>query len=125
MNGRQRAAERTGVAEIIEIEELKEMSLNGMSREQIADYYGVTVRRLNQIFVTRPDFKAAFDCGKAKGIRLATNCIMDKIREGNLLAAMFYSKCNAGWCEEQYRLKEKREAVKSPEVMIYLPENHR
>ena len=125
MNGRQRAAERTGVAEIMEVEEIKEMSMNGMKREQIADYYGVTVRRLNQIFVSRPEFKAAFDCGRAKGIRFVTKCLMDKISDGETVPMIFYLKSNAGWCEEQYRLKEKREAVKSPEIQIYLPENNR
>lgn len=122
--GRQRAAERTGVMEIMEIEELKEMAAGGMSREQVAHYYGVSERRLNQIFASRPDFKEAFSCGLSKGIQIATKALMDKIKSGSTVEILFYLKCRAGWCEEQYKLKTK-ETEKGPEIQIYLPDNNR
>ena len=125
MNGRQTSAERTGVMEVMTVEELKEMAIGGMNREQVANYYGVSVRRLNQIFVSRPDFKEAFDCGLAQGIRIATGALMEKIRSGSTVEILFYLKCRAGWCEEQYKLKAKQEAAKMPEIQVYLPDNNR
>lgn len=125
MNGRQTSAERTGVMEVMTVEELKEMAVGGMNREQVANYYGVSVRRLNQIFVSRPDFKEAFDCGLAQGIRIATGALMDKIRAGSTVEILFYLKCRAAWCEEQYKLKAKQDTVKLPEIQVYLPENNR
>ena len=125
MNGRQRAAERTGVAEVMTVGELKEMAVGGMNREQVAAYYGIGIRSLNQIFVSRPDFKEAFDCGLAQGIRIATRALMEKIASGSTIETLFYLKCRAGWCEEQHKLKTKQETAKMPDVQIYLPANGR
>lgn len=103
---------------------LKEMSAGGMNRQQAADYFGITVRRLNQIFKEREDLLNAFNTGLAEGIKIATDSLMEKIKKGSTIEILFYLKCRAGWIEEQHRKKEVSEEDR-PRISIFLPENGR
>ena len=102
---------------------LSEMAAGGMNRQQAADYFGITVRRFNQILKQREDLLSAFSGGVAEGIKMATDSLMERIKEGNIVAILFYLKARAGWVEEQYR-KEKPDE-NTPKVMIWLPDNQR
>lgn len=104
-------------------DEIREMASGGMSRQQVADYYGITVRRLNQIFKQRDDLLAAFNTGLAQGIKVATRELMNRIQEGNIIATIFYLKARGGWIEQQY-IKQKPD-TNSTKVQIYLPDNGR
>lgn len=116
-------AKNTGIESIMTADEIREMACGGMSRQQVADYYGITVRRLNQIFRQRNEFLAAFNTGLAQGIKVATQELMNRIKEGNIIATIFYLKARGGWIEQQY-VKEKPESD-SPKVQIFLPDNGR
>lgn len=116
-------AKNTGIENIMTADEIKEMACGGMSRQQIADYYGITVRRLNQIFKKRNDLLAAFNTGLAQGIKVATRELMNRIQEGNIIATIFYLKARGGWIEQQY-IKQKPE-TDAAKVQIYLPDNGR
>jgi len=100
------------------------MAAGGMNRQQVADYFGITVRRLNQIFKEREDLLSAFNTGIAEGIKTATDALMDKIRSGDTVPILFYLKCRAGWVEQQY-IKEKPDMDNIPRVNVYLPSNNR
>jgi transcriptional regulator with XRE-family HTH domain len=116
-------AKNTGIEKIMTSDEIREMACGGMSRQQVADYYGITVRRLNQIFKQRNDLLAAFNTGLAQGIKVATRELMNRIQEGNIIATIFYLKARGGWIEQQY-IKQKPE-TDAPKVQIYLPDNGR
>lgn len=105
------------------IQEISAMAQGGMNRQQIADYYGISVRRLNQLFKERSDLLQAFNTGLAQGIKFATGKLMELIEEKNVVSILFFLKCRAQWVEQQY-IREKEEK-NIPQVRIFLPHNKR
>lgn len=112
-----------GIQQTMTLQEISAMAQGGMNRQQIADYYGISVRRLNQIFKERSDLLQAFNTGLAAGIRFATGKLMELIDEKNVVSILFFLKCRAQWVEQQY-IREKEEK-NIPQVRIFLPHNKR
>ena len=112
-----------GIQQTMTVQEIAAMAQGGMNRQQIADYYGISVRRLNQLFKERNDLLQAFNTGLAQGIRFATGKLMELIDEKNVVSILFFLKCRASWIEQQY-VKEK-ETQELPRVKIFLPHNNR
>ena len=107
------------------VEALSTMASQGMTRKQCADFYGITPQRFNQILGKEPDLLAAFDSGLAQGIQVATKALMDRVKNGDLIAILFFLKCRAGFVEEQYLLKNREDKNDLPRVQIFLPDNSR
>src|SRR5574343_1051691 len=112
-----------GIQNTMTVQEISAMAQGGMNRQQIADYYGISVRRLNQLFKERSDLLQAFNTGLAQGIKFATGKLMELIEEKNVVSILFFLKCRASWIEQQY-VKEKEEK-ELPRRVIILPHNNR
>ena len=115
---------RKPILETINFDHVKQMASQGMSRGQIGAYFGITGQRVGQLIKENPDLEEAFESGLAVGINRASNKLMELIEAGNIVAILFYLKCQAGWMEQQY-VKDKVDESTLPKVMIYLPDNQR
>jgi len=113
----------SGLIKNLNLEHIEKMAEAGMSRQQIGQWYGVTGQRIGQLVEEHPDLDEAFTRGLAKGIEKASNGLMKLIEEGNLIATIFYLKCQAKWREAQYDKPEPETNVQR--VSIYLPHNSR
>ena len=84
-----------------QIEEAGILHGQGMTLEQIADYFGISYQTLNERKKEIPDFADAFKRGKGQANAYVTGKLMNHIENGNLTAAIFYMKCQMGWKEAQ------------------------
>jgi len=114
----------TGLIETLDLEAIKAMAAQGMSRQQIGSYYGVTGQWIGKLIKKHPELEEAFNAGLAQGINRASNKLMELIEAGNIVAILFYLKCQAGWMEQQY-VKEKPDESNIPRVRIFIPDNQR
>jgi hypothetical protein len=69
--------------------------------EQIADHFGMTHVTFGQIRDRQPEVSIAYKKGKSKAIGFVASTLMNKIRDGDTTAAIFYLKTQAGWREKQ------------------------
>ena len=114
----------TGLIETLDLDHIKAMAAQGMSRQQIGSYYGVTGQWIGKLVKKHPELEEAFNAGLAIGINRASNKLMELIDAGNIVAILFYLKCQAGWMEQQY-VKEKPDESNIPRVQIFIPDNQR
>lgn len=70
-----------------------------LTQEQIADYLGIARNTFARIVDEDPLVYERYKRGKAKAIGTAAKTVLDAIRDGNLTAAFFYLKTQAGWRE--------------------------
>ena len=82
--------------EIIQVEALGAV----LSLDQIADYFGVGRTTLASILDRQPEVAESYKKGKAKAISSVATTLLKKAREGNISAAIFYLKTQAGWREK-------------------------
>jgi hypothetical protein len=114
----------TGLIETLDLDHIKAMAAQGMSRQQIGSFYGVTGQWIGKLVKKHPELEEAFNAGLAQGINRASNKLMELIESGNIVAILFYLKCQAGWVEQQY-VKEKLDESNIPRVQIFIPDNQR
>lgn len=114
----------TGLIETLDLEHIKAMAAQGMSRQQIGSFYGVSGQWVGKLIKKHPELEEAFNAGLAQGINRASNKLMELIEAGNIVAILFYLKCQAGWMEQQY-VKEKVDQSTIPKVRIFIPDNQR
>jgi hypothetical protein len=70
-----------------------------LTQEQIADYFGIARNTFARIVAEDETVFERYKRGKAKAIGTAAKTVLDAIRDGNLTAAFFYLKTQAGWRE--------------------------
>lgn len=70
-----------------------------LNQEQIADYFGITRVTFNEIMVRQPDVSIHYKRGKAKAIGSIGGNLIGQAKAGNVSAAIFYLKTQAGWSE--------------------------
>jgi predicted DNA-binding protein (UPF0251 family) len=83
----------------IDLKQVESLAANGLTQEQIASALGISERTLYQQKRDSADFAAAIKRGKAKGIALVTNKLMESIKGGNMTGMIFFLKTQAGWKE--------------------------
>ena len=76
------------------------LAAQGLSQEQIADVLGISERTLRNRKKESAEFAEAIKRGQSKGIALATNKLMEQVRDGNLGAICFFLKCRGAWSEK-------------------------
>ena len=81
-----------------------------MTQEQIASALGISERTLRSRKVEIADFADAIKRGKAKGIALVTNKLMESIKGGNMTGMIFFLKTQAGWKRQMCRSIQGRTA---------------
>ena len=72
-----------------------------LSQEQIADYFGIGKTTWFAMIDRDPELSERYKKGKAKAIGAVAQGLLQKAREGDKIAAMFYLKTQAGWKEKQ------------------------
>jgi len=83
----------------IDLKQVESLAANGLTQEQIAAALGISETTLHQRKRDSADFAAAIKRGKAKGIALVTNKLMESIKGGNMTGMIFFLKTQAGWRE--------------------------
>ena len=83
----------------IDLKQVESLEANGLTQEQIAAALGISERTLRSRKGEIADFADAIKRGKAKGIALVTNKLMESIKGGNMTGMIFFLKTQAGWKE--------------------------
>lgn len=72
-----------------------------LSKGQMADYFGISETTLREVESRQPEVSDAYKRGKAKAIGNVAKNLIQQAQEGNISAAIFYLKTQAGWKETQ------------------------
>jgi hypothetical protein len=72
-----------------------------MSKSQISDYLSISETTLREVEGRQPEVSDALKRGKAKGIGSVGQSLIQQARNGNIAAAIFYLKTQAGWRESE------------------------
>ena len=83
----------------IDLKQVESLAANGLTDEQIASALGISRTTLASRKRDSADFAAAIKKGKAKGVAVVTNKLMESIKGGNITAMIFFLKTQAGWKE--------------------------
>lgn len=92
----------------LDIKKVEELASLGLTTEQIASHLGVSYSTLNRRIKELPEDEDPIRTGKAKGVAIVTNKLMELVKKGNLGAIIFYLKCKGGW-EEKNNINVKTE----------------
>lgn len=72
-----------------------------LTKGQLADYFGICENTLREIEKRQPEVSEAYKKGRAKqAARVGTN-LVSMAMAGNITAAIFYLKTQAGWREAE------------------------
>lgn len=85
----------------IDLAKVEALAANGLTQQQIAASLGISERTLYNSKRDNADFAEAIKRGKAKGIAVVTNKLMEQCKNGNTTAIIFFLKTQAGWKETQ------------------------
>lgn len=83
----------------IDLNKVESLAANGLTDEQIASALGISRTTLANRKRENEQFVQAIKRGKAKGIALVTNKLMESIKGGNMTGMIFFLKTQAGWKE--------------------------
>jgi len=72
-----------------------------LSKGQMADYFGISETTLREVEARQPEVSDAYKRGKAKAIGNVAKNLISQAQTGNMTAAIFYLKTQAGWKETQ------------------------
>ena len=71
-----------------------------LTKSQVADYFGMTEKTLRAIEGRQPEVSTAYSKGKAMAIADVASSLYEQAKSGNIQAAKFYLKTQAGWRED-------------------------
>ena len=71
----------------------------GLTIEQIGQRLGINARTIKRRLADDPRVRQAYDKGRAGAIYDVSQTVLSAARAGNLAAAFFYLKTQAGWRE--------------------------
>jgi hypothetical protein len=72
-----------------------------LSKGQLADYFGVSENTFREIEKRQPEVSEAYKKGKGNAIASVGSNLINQARNGNVTAAIFYLKTQAGWKESE------------------------
>lgn len=104
----------------LDLKEIEEQAQFCDSEEEIALSLGVsysTFRR--QKARDKERFEQAIKTGKLRAKKFVIGKFMQKVREGELTAMIFYLKCKCGWSEKQVLDVTTREEVPEGATALY------
>jgi len=71
-----------------------------LSKPQMADYFGISETTLREVEKRQPEVSEAYQKGRGKAIAGVGSNLIAQARAGNVSAAIFYLKTQAGWREK-------------------------
>ena len=72
-----------------------------LTKSQVANYFGMTEKTLRAIEDRQPEVSTAYSKGKAMAIADVATSLYEQAKSGNIQAAKFYLKTQAGWREHE------------------------
>lgn len=73
----------------IDLAKVEALAANGLTQQQIADSLGISRSTLFERRKASDEFEQAIQRGKAKGIAVVTNKLMEQYKNGNTTAIIF------------------------------------
>lgn len=70
-----------------------------LTKGQLADYFGISETTFREIERRQPEVSDAYKKGKGKAIAGVAGNLINQAQNGNVAAAIFYLKTQAGWRE--------------------------
>ncbi len=95
--GRGKPQKNLTIEQIVQVEALAAV----LSVEQIADYFGIGKTTFYRMMERSPEILERYKKGRAKAIGSVAQGLLQQARDGNMAAAIFFLKTQAGWCEKQ------------------------
>lgn len=91
------------VARILTDEELDQIEkLAGiLTSEQLSDFLGIGRTTFYEIMERQPAVSERYKRGRARAVGSVAKSLIQQAQEGNISAAIFYLKTQAGWKEKQ------------------------
>jgi len=80
-----------------------------LTKVQLADYFGMSKQTFQAIEKRQPEVFSLYKKGRARAIAGIAGNLVNQAREGNMTAAIFYLKTQAGWKETQVIHAEARD----------------
>lgn len=80
-------------------DQIMNFSKNGLSSNQIRQYFNVTKSDWVTLIKKYPKIETAMDCGLAWGVSIAGEKLMELVDKRNLPAIIFYLKSKGLWTE--------------------------
>lgn len=77
-----------------------------LSKKQMADYFGISENTFRAVEGRQPEVFEAYKRGKGKAIASVGTNLISMAQKGNVTAAIFYLKTQAGWRENQPEVTE-------------------
>lgn len=77
-----------------------------LSKKQLADYFGICENTLREVENRQPEVSEAYQKGRGKAIAGVGSNLLTQARNGNVAAAIFYLKTQAGWKEDHTEERE-------------------
>ena len=102
---------------VLDDDQLKEVETlaSVLTKEQIADYFGICRMTFDKILVRQPEVNVRYKKGKSKAITLVGKGLLQKALDGDIASMIFYLKTQAGWSTEV-----KPDPVELPPINITL-----
>ena len=103
-NGGKNPPKKAGRKRIeIDFDEVERLAARGLGPSQIADAIGVSWSTINRNRKRNADFDAIIRSGKARGLKMVTDALLESATSGNVQAQIFYLKNRDGdrWRDRQ------------------------
>lgn len=71
-----------------------------LTKKQMADFFGICENTFRECENRQPEVNEAYKKGKGKAIAGVATNLISQARNGNVAAAIFYLKTQAGWRED-------------------------
>ncbi|MFG6094099.1 hypothetical protein SPB21_02565 [Leptothoe sp. ISB3NOV94-8A] len=98
---------------------VEDMAGRGAKLDAIATVIGISPSTLDR-WLTREDIRAAYERGRAISTDNIAQSLYDQAMAGNVTAAIFWLKAQAGWTD-----KPQPEQTDTAQVVVYIPDNQR
>ena len=72
-----------------------------LTKAQCADFFGISLTCLKEVEKRQPEVYDSYKRGKSQAIANVAENLVSQARGGNMSAAIFYLKTQAGWSETQ------------------------
>jgi len=72
-----------------------------LTKAQCADFLGISLTTLKEVEKRQPEVYDSYKRGKSQAIANVANNLVKQAKDGNMSAAIFYLKTQAGWSETQ------------------------
>ncbi len=76
-----------------------ELFASSLTKQQMADYFGICFNTLQRIFERQPEVSEAYRRGRAMAVITVAGSVLKEAQQGNIQAASLYLKTQAGWKE--------------------------